>query len=49
MLFLTIAEHESNIEEVRADLAAITAFSPIQLFYHINEEGDEKMSIDELV
>jgi hypothetical protein len=29
MLFLAIAEHESNIEEVRSDLAALTAFSPI--------------------
>ena len=49
MLFLTIAEHESNIEEVRADLAALTDFSPVQLFKHINEERDDRLKVDEMV
>lgn len=49
MLLLTIAEHESNIEEARQDLAALTEFSPKRLFNHIDEENDDKITVDEMV
>jgi len=48
MLFLTIAEHESNIEEVRQDLCAAQDFVPRKLFDYIDEERDDKITVDEL-
>ena len=49
MLLLSVAEHESNIEEARQDLAALCEFSPMRLFNHIDEEKDDKITSDELV
>lgn len=49
MLLLTIAEHESNIEEARQDLAALCEFSPKRLFNYMDIEKDDKITADELV
>ena len=48
LLFLTIAEHELNIEELRLDISATESFNPQAIFKYIDEEQDGKISVDEL-
>ena len=38
LLFLTIAEHELNIEELRLDISATDSFNPKAIFNYIDEE-----------
>ncbi len=48
LLFLTIAEHELNIEELRLDISASESFNPKAIFNYIDEELDGKITVDEL-
>ncbi len=38
LLFLTISEHELNIEELRLDISATESFNPQAIFNYIDEE-----------